>query len=64
MAVQGDLWERPPPRRFVNLDTIEYAVRSKDGGVTVMGKRRQREVHINLSDAQVAELIARLRRPA
>lgn len=63
-AVQGKLFERPPSRRFVNLDTIEYVVRPKEGGVVVVGKRGAREVHINVSDVLLMELLARLRRQA
>jgi hypothetical protein len=46
----------------VNLDTVEYVARPKEGGVVVVGKRGAKEIHINLSDGQVAELLARLRR--
>jgi hypothetical protein len=48
----------------VNLDTIEYVARPKEGGVIVVGKRGAREVYINVPDALLPELIARLRRPA
>jgi hypothetical protein len=61
--IQQELFEKRPARRFVNLDTIEYVARQKEGGVMVVGKRGAAEVHVNLSDALVAELIARLRRP-
>ena len=47
----------------MNLDTIEYVARPKEGGVVVVGKRGQAEVHINVPDALLPELIARLRRP-
>jgi len=61
--IQGELFERRPARRFVNLDTIEYVARPKEGGVIVVGKRGEAEVHITVSDALLPELIARLRRP-
>jgi hypothetical protein len=64
LAIQGELFERRPARRFVNLDTIEYVTRQKEGGVMVIGKRGAAEVHINVPDALLPELIARLRRPA
>jgi hypothetical protein len=35
LAVQGELWDRPPPRRFVNLDTVKYVARPKEGGAFV-----------------------------
>ena len=63
LAVQDDLFDRPPARRFVNLDLIEYVSRSKDGGVVVAGRRGGREVHINVPDSLVPELIAKLRKP-
>jgi hypothetical protein len=47
----------------VNLDTIEYVSRPKEGGAVVVGKRGAAEVHINVPDALLPELIARLRRP-
>jgi hypothetical protein len=62
LAVQGELWDRPPPRRFVNLDTVKYVARPKEGGAAVVGRRGKHEVHINLSDGQVAELLAGLGR--
>ena len=61
--VQGELFEKRPARRFVTLDSVDYVVsRPKEGGVVVVGKRGEAEVHISVSDALVAELIARLRR--
>jgi hypothetical protein len=63
LAVQGELFEKRPARRFVNLDTIEYVSRPKEGGVVVVSRRGAAEVHIEVSDALLAELIARLRRP-
>jgi hypothetical protein len=63
LAVQGELIERPSSRRFVNLDSIEYVARPKEGGVVVVGKRGAREVHINVPDSLIPGLIARLRRP-
>jgi hypothetical protein len=47
----------------VNLDSIEYVTRPKEGGVVVVGRRGAAEVHINVPDALLPELIARLRRP-
>jgi hypothetical protein len=62
--IQGEPFERRPARRFVNLDTVEYVIaRPKEGGVVVVGKRGQAEVHINVPDSVLLELIARLRRP-
>jgi hypothetical protein len=48
----------------VNLDSVEYVARAKEGGVVVVGKRGKREVQINVPDSVLPELIARLRRPA
>jgi hypothetical protein len=62
-AVQGELFEKRPARRFVTLDTIEYVTRPKEGGVVVVGRRGDAEVHINVPDELLPELIARLRRP-
>ena len=63
LAVQGELFPRPPARRFVTLDTVEYVARPKEGGVVVVGRRGAAEVHIKVSDLGLAELVARLRRP-
>jgi hypothetical protein len=59
--VQTDLFEKRPARRFVTLDTVEYVSGSKEGGVVLVGRRGEAEVHIKVSDALVAELLARLR---
>jgi hypothetical protein len=48
----------------VALDTVEYVARPKEGGAVVVGKRGEAEVHISVSDALAAELVARLRRPS
>jgi hypothetical protein len=48
--------------KFMTLDTVEYVARSKEGGVLVVGKRGEAEVHISVSDALVAELVAKFRR--
>jgi hypothetical protein len=64
IVVQTEMFPRQPARRFVTLDTIEYVARPKAGGVVVVGKRGAAEVHINVPDALLPELIARLKRPA
>lgn len=49
---------------MVNLDTIEFVARPKEGGVMIVGRRGAREVRVNIPEALLPELIARLRRPA
>jgi hypothetical protein len=48
----------------VKLDSVDYAVRAKEGGIVVVGKRGAAEVHIIVPDSLIPALIARLRRPA
>jgi hypothetical protein len=56
------MFDRRPARRFVTLDTLEYVARPKEGGVVVVGRRGEAEVHISVPDSLVPELVARLRR--
>jgi hypothetical protein len=51
---QTELSPKQPARRFVRLDTIEYVVRLKEGGVMVVGRRGAAEVHISLPDDLLA----------
>ena len=58
------MFPRQPARRLVTLDSVDYVVsRPKEGGVVVVGRRGEAEVHINVPDSVLPELIARLRRP-
>jgi hypothetical protein len=54
LGVQGELFDRPPPRRVVNLDSVQYEARPKVGGGVVVGKRGSREVHINVAGCVAA----------